>query len=107
MQVEIVEQSEVTSYPSLVGSEQIRLKNILVPTDFSEVSVKALHYGVALARQFDATLWLLHVVLPIPAYTGMEASPIVLDDAQVTADAEQRMAEFAARHVPSDVAVTS
>lgn len=107
MQMETVEQSEVTSYPSLVGSERIGLKNILVPTDFSEVSVKAVSYGVALARQFDATLWLLHVVLPVPSYTGMETVPIAMDEAQVTADAEQRMAEFAARHVPSDVAVTA
>lgn len=34
---------------------------ILVPTDFSEGSCKAVSYGVELARTFGATLHLLHV----------------------------------------------
>lgn len=40
----------------------IRLQQILVPTDFSEYSDKALRYGVAFADQFGAALHLLHVV---------------------------------------------
>jgi nucleotide-binding universal stress UspA family protein len=39
----------------------IRLKNILVPTDFSETSEAAVKYGVALARAFNARLHLLNV----------------------------------------------
>ena len=40
----------------------ITLKKILVPTDFSECSEAAVRYGFELARTFDATLHLLHVV---------------------------------------------
>ena len=40
----------------------IVLKRILVPTDFSEGSEAAVMYGVALARAFDAQLFLLHVL---------------------------------------------
>ena len=40
----------------------INLKTILVPTDFSECSEEALQYGLELARRFDASLHLLHVV---------------------------------------------
>jgi nucleotide-binding universal stress UspA family protein len=40
----------------------ITLKNILVPSDFSECSEQAVLYGLELARKFDATLHLLHVV---------------------------------------------
>ena len=39
----------------------IVLKNILVATDFSEPSAKALAYGRDLARSYNATLHLLHV----------------------------------------------
>lgn len=39
----------------------IVLKNILVATDFSEPSEKALTYGRDLARSYDATLHILHV----------------------------------------------
>ena len=40
----------------------ITLKNILVATDFSEPSDAALTYGRALARHFQATLHVVHVV---------------------------------------------
>lgn len=40
----------------------ITLQNILVPSDFSECSDAAVRYGLELARRFDATLHLLHVV---------------------------------------------
>ena len=40
----------------------ITLKNILVATDFSEPSDAALTYGRALARNFQATLHVVHVV---------------------------------------------
>jgi nucleotide-binding universal stress UspA family protein len=42
----------------------IRLKRILVPTDFSECSEAAVRHGFELARTFDATVPLLHVEDP-------------------------------------------
>lgn len=54
----------------------IRLKKILVPTDFSECSDAAVRHGFELARTFDATVHLLHVVddLPIPMVEVLEHS---------------------------------
>lgn len=40
----------------------IRLQKVLVPTDFSEPSAKALDYGKELARAFGASLHVLHAV---------------------------------------------
>lgn len=40
----------------------LSLKNILVPTDFAPPSLHALAYGRELAREFGATLHVLHVV---------------------------------------------
>jgi nucleotide-binding universal stress UspA family protein len=40
----------------------IKLKKILVPTDFSESARHALTYGVSFAREYEAELLLLHVV---------------------------------------------
>jgi universal stress protein A len=39
-----------------------RLKEILVPVDFTECTEKALSYAVPFARQFGATVTLLHVL---------------------------------------------
>ncbi len=57
-----------TAPPETVGLNQpatprvIRLKQILVPIDFSESSKQALNYAIAFAQQFQAPLTLLHVV---------------------------------------------
>jgi len=40
----------------------IQMKNILVPLDFSEMSLKSLQYAVPFAKQFGAKLTLVHVV---------------------------------------------
>lgn len=45
----------------------LTLKRILVPIDFSEPSEAALKYGIALARGFNAKLYLLHVLAKAPA----------------------------------------
>ncbi len=42
-----------------------RLKRLLVPVDFSETSLKAVHYAVKFAEQFGAVLELVHVIEPI------------------------------------------
>lgn len=48
----------------------ISIKNILVPSDFSEPSEAALRYGVALAEAFSSTLHVVHV-LEEPVVTAM------------------------------------
>jgi nucleotide-binding universal stress UspA family protein len=61
----------------------ITLKSILVATDFSEPADAALNYGRALARQFNATLHVLHVVgdLSSVAY-GADGYVTMLPDIQ-------------------------
>ena len=51
----------------------ISLKRILVPTDFSEQSEKALAYGLELAKMFKAELHILHAfdVTPITYGEGV------------------------------------
>lgn len=38
-----------------------RITTVLVPTDFSPESYKALRYGAALVRKFEAKLHVVHV----------------------------------------------
>jgi len=61
----------------------ITLKKILVATDFSEPSTAALTYGQALARNFQATLHVLHVVDNVPAMVyGAEAYTVSMPELQ-------------------------
>lgn len=42
------------------------IKNILLPTDFSNLSLTAAEYAVELAKQYNAKIHLLHVLEKIP-----------------------------------------
>jgi nucleotide-binding universal stress UspA family protein len=50
----------------------IALKNILVATDFSDPSIIALNYGRDLARSYDASLHVVHVIEDLLALHGPE-----------------------------------
>ncbi|MFM8252085.1 MAG: universal stress protein [Planctomycetota bacterium] len=54
----------------------MQLKNIVVATDFSTASRKALQLATILARDSNAHLWIIHVAEPRAAYTvgGVYAS---------------------------------
>ena len=43
-------------------SSSVRLKKVLVPTDFSDCSAKAVQYAISFASQFNAKLYVAHVV---------------------------------------------
>ncbi len=47
-------------------TQRVSLTKILVTTDFSEVSDHALDYAIALARRYDARIYLTHVITPDP-----------------------------------------
>lgn len=67
------------------GRSSLQIEFILVPTDFSEPSKKALDYAVRLAEQFGAKLALLHVVEPIPAPDFANAFPLMMENDKVKA----------------------
>lgn len=53
--------------PVMTAKPRIALKNILFPTDFSERSAAALPYAAAVARCYQATVYVAHVTVPEPA----------------------------------------
>ena len=57
----------------------IALKNILVATDFSEPSAVALNYGRDLARSYQATLHVVHVIEDLLALHGPEIGFAIAD----------------------------
>lgn len=89
-----------TQLPSLGGEETasalpgFKLQQILVPVDFSECTEKALAYAVPFARQFGATLTLLHVVEP-PYLPASEMGVVV--EAESKEEAQKDLAALQAR----------
>lgn len=73
----------------------IRIKKILVPTDFSECSEAAMRYGFELAHAFDAVVHLLHVVEdPSTTPWAAEGFPLAIGDilTQFQEEARERLA---------------
>jgi nucleotide-binding universal stress UspA family protein len=97
--------------PACREDVMIALKNILIATDFGEASMSALVYARELARRFEATLHVLHVVEDVAARL-MTASGLPYDVAGVQADLEAaagtRMSEVVtdadAREIPTRMA---
>jgi nucleotide-binding universal stress UspA family protein len=46
--------------------KRVSLSKIMVTTDFSEISEHALDYAIAMARRYDARIYLAHVITPDP-----------------------------------------
>jgi nucleotide-binding universal stress UspA family protein len=83
-------------------SRNIRLKKMLVPTDFSERSQKALKYALQFAKQFKSEITLLHVVEV--RFAGSEAG--VVDLIQLESDLRESgkiQLEQLARNVASEM----
>ena len=48
------------------STNRVSISKIMVTTDFSEVSDRALDFAIALARRYDARIYLAHVITPDP-----------------------------------------
>lgn len=62
------------------GVRPVRLRRIVVPMDFSEVSAQALPYAAAFAKEFDAEIVLLHVWEPRYLAQNIDAMPLQMND---------------------------
>ena len=69
----------------------IKIKRILVPTDFSDAGKSALMYAVAFADQFGAAVDLFHVVEPIPPGALLSYMPMEELKQSMQKDAEDQM----------------
>jgi len=71
----------------------LRIKTILLPTDFSECGNYALSYAASLARTFKATIICINVIEPIVptvGYTGMAEPLPIADIAEQLEDSAER-----------------
>jgi len=91
------------------SSQPMRIRKILVPTDFSDCAAKALDYALAFALQFDAGIVLLHMVEP-PIYPEnyYVPSPAPEDLSQTALKAAQeRLNDLCRERIGRRVAVES
>src|SRR4029450_6996240 len=76
----------------------IKLKRILVPTDFSDSARHALSYGISFAREYEAELTLLHVVETLTVGYASDLFPVPMAEVfqEVSTYARTELAKLAA-----------
>lgn len=84
------------------GRTVITIRRILCPTDFSDVSRRALDYAVALAKWYDARLTVLHVS-PVRSVSAFGAASTVLPSVNLTADERQHLLASMKQSVQAEV----
>lgn len=75
------------------GKSRIALQNILLATDFSSASDAALTYAAAIARRYDAKMYIAHVIRP-DAYQLVPPEALNVTIEQTRRYAEQQMANL-------------
>ena len=70
---------------------RLGISSILVPLDFSTESRKALAYAVPFARQFGATINVLHVVEPVATPDFATACPLAMENEKVMRAAREQL----------------
>ena len=53
-----------TAPKNVLPNQRVQLDRILVATDFSPISTRALDYAVSLARRYESRVYLAHVISP-------------------------------------------
>lgn len=71
----------------------VNLQHILVPTDFSKESHRAIQYAKALAELFGAKITLLHIIVPL-ATPDLVYGPVAWDVAKVEESANKHLEEL-------------
>ena len=82
-----------------------KLKQILVPIDFSDASLKALRYAVPFAEQFGATLSLVHIIEPMAFASDVPYAPPVVSDEEAEEAARKKLFSLASHEIQKLVQV--
>lgn len=85
---------------------RVTLKNILYLTDFSEPSEAAMPFVTAVAREYEAKVHALHVLLPTPmAYATPESAAAMIEAEDEVAEAGMQRLESQLAGVPHEAYV--
>ena len=78
---------------------------ILVPVDFSARSLEALDFGVSLAQKVDASILLLHVLIPVHVPGRFDSPQLRSLRSELLQNAKEKLAKLAKQRVKPYVPV--
>jgi nucleotide-binding universal stress UspA family protein len=75
-----------------------KIRRALVPTDFSQPSLKAIEFALPLLKQFDAELYLLHVFEPDYPLASTKAMPLIVPELEVGRRVRRHLKDVARKY---------
>lgn len=101
--LEISKRDEAMLERSSVRPTPFSIERILVPVDFSSCSKKALDYALPFAKQFGASIVLLHVVqINLPA-SEFGMIDVAFTEKELRVSGERQLADLAKSQIPPEV----
>ncbi|MBA4149706.1 MAG: universal stress protein [Verrucomicrobia bacterium] len=79
------------------AKRKLKIESILVPTDFSPLSRKAISYASKFVEHFGARIILLHVIEPPPSY--LREFPAALGRDQMIGETKRLLESYASREI--------
>ncbi len=81
-------------------------KKILLTTDFSEISARAVIHAISIVKKYKSKLYILHVLEPILSPAEYSWAGIQIDDIEANRQeyAEKKLMEWCETHLPEDIA---
>ena len=76
----------------------LRIRNILVPIDFSAASLEAIEWALPLIKQFGAELHLVHVFEPDYPLASMAAMPLIVPELEVGKRVQRHLKDVAKKY---------
>lgn len=76
----------------------LRVRNVLVPVDFSEPSLSAVEFALPLIAKFGADLHLVHVFAKDYPITGLVAMPFVLPELEISRSIHEQLKNVAKKY---------
>jgi len=91
---------------TIEAGTRLTLKNILLLTDFSEPSEVAIPYALALAREYEAKTYALHVLTPVAlAYASPESAAATIEGLEEGAQVEMERLDSQLSGVDHETAI--
>ena len=83
----------------------IAFKELLIPTDFSEYSMRAIDYGVEIAEKFDSHLTLVYVVEPLLQAADLTWTTVDFEELNKAhkETAEKQLAKLVEERIPEGI----
>src|SRR5436305_1304050 len=83
--------------PRTTKIDNLKIKNVLAPVDFSERSIETLELAAGIAKQFGANLHMAHVYEPDMPLTTIMAMPLALPAVDVAPGVRRHLRDVAKR----------